>query len=152
MPKLIPFLQDDTPADGCCGVWATAAHLFSTAVTTDDKQKLREEVVAVLPSVLEQGVINWEGAVIDQSPQVWMERMFQKAVFVDAVWLQLAATHFQRDFILLPVFPGTWPGGVWRIFGGPGDSPAPGTPVLMMIAEDTQFMSPHYQVFVLRCV
>ena len=140
-------LQVETPADGCFGVWAVAAQLYNTGVTEEMKQKLREEVVNTLPHALEQGLVDWQGLGSLQSPQDWMQRMSQKAVFVDAVWLQLAAALFQRDFVLVPVFPERWPGGIWRLFGRPGDTPAPGAPVLLMIAEDTQFMSPHYQVF-----
>ena len=139
--------QLDTPADGCCGVWATAVQVLSIPVTVDAKQRLREEVVDTLPVALERGVVNWDGQGGVQSPQAWMDNMRQKAVLVDQLWLQLAAAHFKRDFLLLPVFPERWEGGVCRLFGCLQDKPAPCPPVLLMIAEETQFLSPHYQVY-----
>ena len=139
--------QLDTPADGCCGVWATGVQLISS-LTVATKQRLREEVVDTLPVALERGVVNWDGQGCVQSPQAWMDHMRQKSVFVDHIWLQLAAAHFQRDFILLPVFPDRWlsSGSVCRLFGRLRDTPASGPPVLLMVAESLQFISPHYQV------
>ena len=142
-------LQSDTPADGDCGVWAIAVQLVSVTFSLERSyiQEQRQQVVNTLPAVLEAGLFNWQGMVAIQTPDAWMESMSQQGQFVDSVFLQLAALLHKRDIILFPCFPSGYRDGMWRLFGD-GDLPGCGPPILLMLAEEEAFISPHYQV---RC-
>ena len=151
-------LQPDTPADGNCTVWSAAVQLVPTSTTLDLAfiQTFREEVVQLLPEVLETELLSWVclAPAPDMTPEQWMAKMVRPGEYADLVWLQLLAIRHDSDVMVFPCFPEPgWEGGFHRLLGGSTKpegsevrSAGRGRPVLLVLTEEEYFLSGHFQV------
>ena len=121
---------------------------------------LRSTVAMTLLPKIACGDVDWTGWTWSLSkpgnppvsPQTWVTMMCRPGEYVDQVWLQLAALYLSRDILLLPCFEkNSWNGVFRRLYGGEGiETPALGPPVLLGLLEEEIFVSPHFQVMVIR--
>jgi hypothetical protein len=153
--------QLDTPGDGSCAIWAALVQLAEhrEGRALPDRWAHLGRGMPVTP----QAIDNWRRSIVGQLPgairskhlewpwphpyQEWMEQMRKPGFYVDQVFLSLLGLYCKRDIVLVPCFPQSgWGSSFRRILGGPGQTAAPGIPILMGYHEDEYFVSCHFQV------
>ena len=98
--------QPDTKRDGNCGVYCLLDQLMKVnhplIESISSHQELRALLVSKLPEMLMNGHLFWTDL---GTPKSWMENMANNGVWVDEIFLCIAANFFNKNIVIIPMDP-----------------------------------------------
>ena len=125
----------------------------------------KERTISEVPFLIERGEMVWDDSRGNTlSVLEWQRKMSESLEWVDMIFMIAFAKMHEGDIVILPTFPRSgWPGdGSLRCIRGGRrvfpvelsrscregvDSPAPGVPFLLGVAEGGIFCKEHFQVY-----